>query len=235
MLCIFKEKSKKMSFRVINTGVNTLSNRLNYETLPRLQSHIALQVGDYKITARSSDINGWLVCNGRSLLRSQYPALFAVIGTDFGAEDSLHFCLPDYTSRVIGMYGTSFEESGLTTRERGDIAGNETIQLTVPQLPAHNHTGTTDSAGEHSHTIGDIPDGTQNISAAGGGGLTAAEETRYTGTTSTQAAHTHTFTTNNTGSNDDIDVMQPTLFGASVLIFAKFLSRFDLEPTTWKV
>ena len=224
-----------MSFRVINTGVNTLSNKLNYETIPRLQSHIALQVGDYKITARSSDINGWLVCNGRSVLRSEYPALFAVIGTDFGVEDSTHFCLPDYTSKVIGMYGPSFEGTGYTERGRGDIVGHETIQLTVPQLPAHNHTGTTDSAGDHNHTIGDIPDGTQNIAAADGGGLTAAEETRYTGTTSTAGDHTHTFTTANTGENDDIDVMQPTLFGASVLIFAKFLTRLDLAPTTWKV
>jgi microcystin-dependent protein len=224
-----------MSFRVINSAQNALSNRLNFDTIPRMQSHAALQVGDYKISARSDDINGWLVCDGRSLLRSQYPALFAVIGTDFGTDDSLHFCLPDYTSKVIGMYGPSAEETNWTVRERGEVVGQEEIFLTVPQLPAHSHTGATDSNGSHNHTIGDIPDGTQTISALGGGSTTAADETRYTGTTSSAGAHTHNFTTGQTGQNQAIDNMQPTLFGATVLIFAKFLNRLDLSPTTWKV
>jgi microcystin-dependent protein len=224
-----------MSFRVINSAQNALSNRLNFDTIPRMQSHAALQVGDYKISARSDDINGWLVCDGRSLLRSQYAALFAVIGTDFGSVDSTHFNLPDYTSKVIGMYGSPANETEWTIRERGEVVGNETITLTVPQLPAHSHTGATDANGSHNHTLGDIPDGTQSISAAGGGGLTAADETRYTGTTSTAGNHTHSFTTGLTGQNEAIDVMQPTLFGASVLIFAKFLNRLDLSPTTWKV
>lgn len=223
-----------MSFRVINSSQNAIANRLNYETLPRMQSHAALQIGDYKISARSADINGWLVCDGRSLSIQDYPALYDVIGTDFGSVDEGAFNLPDYRSRVMGMYGTVDPEvSNLTSRERGEIAGNEEIQLTVPQLPAHSHTGATDSSGIHNHTLGDIPSGTQDIAAASGGGTSAADEVRYTGTTSSAGAHTHTFTTGNTGQNEFIDVMQPTLFGASVMIFAKFLNRFDLVSTTW--
>jgi microcystin-dependent protein len=223
-----------MSFRVTNTSQNVIANKLNFDIIPRLQSHIALQVGDYKISARSSDINGWMVCNGRSLLRSDYPALFSVIGTDFGSVDGTHFNLPDYTSKVIGMYGpTMGSMTGYTERERGDIVGHETIQLTVPQLPAHSHTGTTDSAGAHTHQVSDMPYGIQNIAAASGGGTTACDETTHTVTTSSNGAHTHTFTTQNTGENDDIDVMQPTLFGSSVLIFAKFMKNYQLVPTTW--
>lgn len=224
-----------MAFKVANTSQNTLTNRLNYETLPKLQSHSSLQVGDYKISARSTDINGWLVCNGRSLLRTQYPELFAIIGTDFGNVSSTTFNLPDYTSRVIGAFGASLKTppSTLTTRTRGTVVGNETIQLTVPQLPAHSHPGTTNSAGEHTHSIDNIPYGTQNISAAGGAGITACDETVHTVSTNTAGSHTHTFTTGNTGENDDIDVMQPTLFGASVLIFAKFLDRLDLTAVPW--
>lgn len=224
-----------MSFRVINSAQNVLSNRLNFETIPRMQSHTALQVGDYKLSARSDDINGWLVCDGRSLLRSQYPALFAVIGTDFGSDDSTHFCLPDYTSKVIGMYGSSAEESSWTVRDRGDVVGNETITLTVPQLPAHSHTPTMSEAGAHTHAIYNIPSGTQNISALGGGSTTAADETRVTETSSSAGTHTHGITIANTGEGQAINIMQPTLFGASVLIFAKFLNRLDLSPTTWKV
>ena len=42
----------------------------------------------------------WLTCDGASLLRSAYPALFAVLGTTYGAADGTHFCLPDYRGRV---------------------------------------------------------------------------------------------------------------------------------------
>jgi len=222
-----------MSFKVANSTQNALSNKLNYETIPKLQSHLALQVGDYKISARDDDINGWLVCNGRSLLRTEYPELFAVIGTDFGSSSGTTFRLPDYTSRVIGMYGETEGTSTLTVRDRGDVVGNETIQLTVPQLPAHSHTGTTNSDGAHTHGVDNIPYGTQNIAAAGGGGTSACDETTHSISTNSAGAHTHTFTTQNTGENAAINVMQPTLFGASVLIFAKFLTRFQMTPTPW--
>ena len=38
---------------------------------------------------------GWLLCQGQSLLRTDYPELFAVIGTSFGSVDSTHFNIPD--------------------------------------------------------------------------------------------------------------------------------------------
>lgn len=34
-------------------------------------------------------------CNGQSLLRESYPALFAIIRTTFGAADSTHFNVPN--------------------------------------------------------------------------------------------------------------------------------------------
>jgi len=43
---------------------------------------------------------GWLMCYGQSLLRSDYPQLFAAIGTAFGAVDGTHFNLPDCRGRV---------------------------------------------------------------------------------------------------------------------------------------
>lgn len=41
----------------------------------------------------------WLICNGASLLRSDYPALFKAIGTSFGAADGTHFTIPDMRQR----------------------------------------------------------------------------------------------------------------------------------------
>lgn len=38
---------------------------------------------------------GYLPCDGRSLLRSEYPELFKAIGTKYGAVDAQHFNLPN--------------------------------------------------------------------------------------------------------------------------------------------
>jgi microcystin-dependent protein len=44
---------------------------------------------------------GWLLCDGRSLKRSDYPDLFSTIGTAYGATDSSHFNLPDNRGRFL--------------------------------------------------------------------------------------------------------------------------------------
>lgn len=38
---------------------------------------------------------GFLLCDGSSYLRTDYPALFAVIGTKYGSIDASHFNVPD--------------------------------------------------------------------------------------------------------------------------------------------
>lgn len=43
---------------------------------------------------------GWLYCNGASVLRAQYPRLFAAIGTAYGAADGTHFNVPDMAGRT---------------------------------------------------------------------------------------------------------------------------------------
>lgn len=50
--------------------------------------------------AGSSSPSGWLLCYGQSLLRSDYPELFANIGTTYGSVDGTHFNLPDLRGRV---------------------------------------------------------------------------------------------------------------------------------------
>jgi microcystin-dependent protein len=200
------------------------NDKFAYKNLIAYQRRSCLEIGDYKLSARISDKNGWLICDGRSVAITNYPELYDVIGTSFGSEDDGYFNLPDYRGRVIGGFG---QGDGLTNRNIGDYIGAETHQLTVSELPSHNHTGTTASDGDHSHTVANVPYGTQSVD---GGGLTACDETTSTVTTSTAGAHTHTFTSNNTGSNTPHNNMQPTLFGCNVLIFAKFVGRFELDP-----
>lgn len=79
----------------------------------------------------------WLPCDGSSLLRVDYPDLFSVIGTVYGAADSTHFNLPDLRGRAAVGSGTG---PGLSPRTEGDSFGEETHILTVGELAAHTHT-----------------------------------------------------------------------------------------------
>jgi len=88
----------------------------------------------------------WLFCDGASLLRADYPDLFAVVGTTYGAADGSHFNLPDLRGRTALGSGTG---SGLSTRVIGDSFGEEAHTLTIAELAAHTHT---DSG--HTHVEG---------------------------------------------------------------------------------
>jgi len=88
----------------------------------------------------------WLACDGSNLVRADYPDLFAVIGTIYGAADSSHFNLPDLQGRAPIMAGSG---SGLSVYAFGDIGGEETHTLTVAESPSHSH-----SDAGHTHSEG---------------------------------------------------------------------------------
>jgi len=88
----------------------------------------------------------WLMCDGASLLRADYPALFAAIGVIYGSADGSHFSLPDLRSRVGIGAGTG---AGLSSYTLGQQSGEETHTLTTAETPSHSHTDT-----GHTHTEG---------------------------------------------------------------------------------
>ncbi len=53
---------------------------------------------------------GYLLCDGSSLLRESYPALFSAIGVIYGAADGTHFNLPDFRDRML--VGARQDDSG---------------------------------------------------------------------------------------------------------------------------
>jgi microcystin-dependent protein len=84
----------------------------------------------------ASPDSGWLPCDGSSLLRADYPTLFAVIGTTYGSVDSTHFNLPDLRGRTVVDAGSG---SGLSPRVLGDVFGEETHTLVTSEQASHSH------------------------------------------------------------------------------------------------
>lgn len=88
--------------------------------------------------------SGFLLCDGASYLRADYAALFAVIGTTFGAPDGTHFKVPDLRGRIPLGKAASGTGSGL-----GETGG--TISHTH-SLANHSH-AVTQAATHTAHTV----------------------------------------------------------------------------------
>jgi microcystin-dependent protein len=81
--------------------------------------------------------------NGQVMSISQNTALFSLLGTTYGGNGIQNFNLPDTRGRVIIGAG---QGPGLSSYQLGQAGGAENVTLTVNQMPAHNHTATTNVA-----------------------------------------------------------------------------------------
>ena len=96
---------------------------------------------------------GYLFADGSAISRTEYPELFKVIGTTYGAGDgSRTFNLPDKRSRVSVM-----KDSG-TFATLGGKGGAETHTLTTNELASHSHRGSAYFTG-YSGWSGNVPAG----------------------------------------------------------------------------
>lgn len=77
--------------------------------------------------------DGYLLCNGASLLRTEYPELFEVLGTKCGSVDSAHFTLPDTHHRFLEGTTTLSEVGSYIAAGLPNITGSIYVaQTTVP-------------------------------------------------------------------------------------------------------
>lgn len=94
----------------------------------------------------SSVPTGFLECNGAAVSRSTYSALFAIVGTTYGAGDgSSTFNVPDLQNNVaVGKSpNKSLASTGgaNTVTSTGNISGSTAnATLSTAQLASHSHT-----------------------------------------------------------------------------------------------
>ena len=79
---------------------------------------------------------GWAFCDGQLLPISQNTALFSLLGTTYGGDGRTTFALPDLRGRTPIHSGHG---PGLSDYRQGSKGGQETVTLTVNQMPSHNH------------------------------------------------------------------------------------------------
>jgi microcystin-dependent protein len=175
----------------------------------------SLSAGSIKIWPSDTLESGWAWANGQSLVRADYAALFAAIGTTYGAADGTHFNVPDLCGRA--PFGSD-DMGGIAAKSRitnaecsivgttlGASGGAQSIALTTAQLASHTHTasssslsasGTTSGASQgHTHLVAGAT-GTESAGHTHSGTTgTMSNDHTHQGTTDSGGAHTHTGTT----------------------------------------
>lgn len=208
-------------FRVTNVAPGVQPT--DVATMAQLTAGSGVPAGTVVDFAGSAAPTGWLICAGQALSRTDFPDLFAAIGTAYGAPSGETFNLPDTRGRVIA--GRDVDSGGfagrLTTpnsQTLGAAGGAQTVALTESQMPTHTHavTGSTNSAGAHVHGI-DAFDGSTVLVGNGGNLVLRAGGTPYS--TSSAGTHSHTISVSaaNAGGSEAHSNVQPVIIMTKII------------------
>lgn len=188
---------------------NYEATRYNFDGA-NLTDIVSIEVGTIMPWSDSSLPTGYLECDGAEVSRTTYSALFAVIGTTYGAGNgSTTFTLPDLQDNVpVGKSGTKTLAStggANTVASTGNVGGSTAnATLSTAQLASHNHTMTS-SNNPNPQTSN--PYGGQ-ITAPYTSGTNPAG-TRAVSNTGSDGGHQHNMSATFTG--DSTSVIQPYL------------------------
>ena len=140
--------------------------------------------------------SGFLECNGAAVSRSTYSALFAIVGTTYGAGDgATTFNVPDLQDNVaVGKSGTKALAStggANTVTSTGNVGGSTAnATLSTAQLASHSHSVplafSNPSGGPMSRmqgTSGVFPSNTGTTSTGSGGGHSHNMSATFSGNT----------------------------------------------------
>ena len=138
--------------------------------------------------------DGYLLCDGRAVSRTEYSALFNVIGTYFGNGDGINtFNVPDLRECVPVGIGT--RSSGVATHDLYSLG-----EFKDDQFKSHNH-GAKITGGEHSHWVGARNDALLNVSGDGDCIVNQGDSHQSGSVQSSSEGHSHGITIHNTGGN----------------------------------
>lgn len=181
----------------LNALATAVNGKLDLENLAESIRNALLPTGAVIQVALAAAPTGFLLCQGQEVSRTTYAALFAKIGTTFGAGNgTTTFNVPDLRGR--GAVGVDAGAGRLTANNTlGAVGGEEKHTLTVGELAAHFHNLNANTGAEsatHYHTLSLL---IQNGYQATSGGKTAYTGGGSEGFTSTeQGSHVHNINAN---------------------------------------
>ncbi|MBE7325815.1 phage tail protein [Nocardioides sp. Y6] len=79
---------------------------------------------------------GWASCDGQLLPIRQNPALYSILGTNFGGDGRITFGLPNLNGRAALGAGSG---PGLSSYQVGEFGGQDSVALTQSEMPVHTH------------------------------------------------------------------------------------------------
>ena len=186
------------------TGFITLhanaSSSMHPVTLQQLNAALggqALPVGSLIPVAFNpggSPPTGWLKCNGASVSRATYSALYSTISTTYGSVDGNTFNLPDLRGCVLRGWtdGSSYDSGRVYGSTQADQNKSHNHGgATGGQSADHTHSGTTSWNGDHAHGQSGY-DGSTDGSAFANSGISGGA---YWLTSGTAGGHNHIMTT----------------------------------------
>lgn len=141
---------------------------------------------------------GWALCDGQLMSISQNTALFSLLGTTYGGNGTSNFALPNLQGCAPMQAG---QGPGLSLRDLGETAGEQTVTLLQTEMPAHSHTAQAATTG------GGVSTPTNNAWASGIKGHAPA----YSPSASGSNVQMNPFATSIAGGNQPHNNMQPFL------------------------
>lgn len=102
LLPVVQKSINTGALRTLRTDINALKDYLVKDFKDAL--YPAGCIIPYASSIVDATMGNWLLCDGKSVLRSAYPKLYKSIGTTYGSIDSASFNLPDLKGRVVVGY-----------------------------------------------------------------------------------------------------------------------------------
>ena len=100
-----------------------------------LDRYLLIPYGTIIQSAAPSVPEGWLLCDGASILKATYLNLFNAIGYTYGGSGT-SFNVPDIRGRAAIGSGTG---AGLSSRALASTGGTEMHTLGEGEIPSHTH------------------------------------------------------------------------------------------------
>ena len=86
-------------------------------------------IGTIKLLTGTVVPQGWVLCQGQTLVTDHYPALFEVLGATYGGDGRHTFSLPDMRADMADM-------AAAAAQAQGGVALGQLCAIKVAQAPA---------------------------------------------------------------------------------------------------